>query len=215
MTTVYNDIAQNFNFIHRVGNDSSITLTVVNSLGVAFDFTGYTIQYVIYSNLYGTVFKTFTPTIVGNLVTVTLTEIDNAVVRSYWYEWIFTVNGITKTWFAGQDRAIVGAPLGSSSTGLSVTVNTASPEITATVSVYTTIIANFAIGENLAGTKNGTNRIFTMANTPITNSEMIIFAGTVLERAVDYTISGVTVTLSTSIPAPTSGEMLKINYIKQ
>jgi len=219
MSTVYNDIAQSYDFIHRVGNDSSIVLTVLDSLGAAFSFSGYTIEYVIYSDLNGTVFKTITPTVVGNLVTATFSETDNASARSYWYEWKFTVNGITKTWFAGQDKAITGSPLGSSATGLTVTVSTGSTAITATVTIYSTLVytittSNIVAGENLSGTKNGTNRIFTMAYTPVANSEIVVFAKSVLQRTTDYVVSGTTVTLDATIPAPTSGEQLTINYIK-
>lgn len=214
MSTIYTDIAQSYDFVHRVGNDSSIALTVLDSLAAAFDFTGYTIEYVIYSDLNGTVFKSITPTVVGNLVTVTLSDTDNAIVRDYWYEWKFTVNGITKTWFAGRDKAISGTPLGTSSTGLTVTVSTGTTAITATVTVYTTTVTNIVVGENLSGTKNGTNRIFTMANTPVANSETVVFAKSVLQRTTDYTISGTTVTLDATIPAPTTGEQLTISYIK-
>jgi len=214
MSTIYNDIAQSEDFIHRVGNDSSITLTVLDSLGAAFSFSGYTIEYIIYSDLNGTVFKTITPTVVGNLVTATFSETDNLVARNYWYEWRFTVNGITKTWFAGKDKAISGYPLGTSSTGLTVTVSTGSTAITATVTVYSTTVSNFVVGENLSGTKNGTNRIFTMAYTPVANSEIVVFAKSVLQRTTDYVVSGTTVTLDATIPAPTSGEQLTINYIK-
>ncbi|MFH2030046.1 MAG: hypothetical protein ABIJ40_05380 [Bacteroidota bacterium] len=99
---------------------------------------------------------------------------------------------------------------------MTVTSSAVTFSINSSAMLSSSLVASyFVFGESLSGTKNGTNRIFTLAYTPITNSETIIFAGTVLERTVDYTISGVTVTLSASIPAPTSGEMLKINYIKQ
>lgn len=75
--------------------------------------------------------------------------------------------------------------------------------------------SNYIAGENLLGIKNGTNRVFTLVNIPVLNSETIIFAKMVLERGTDYTISGNTITIAPNIPAPTTGEMLTTNYIKQ
>lgn len=54
--------------------------------------------------------------------------------------------------------------------------------------------------EVMGGTVNGTNKVFTLAATPSVGSEHIYLEGQRLTPTVDYTISGVTVTL---INAPT------------
>lgn len=139
MPELYNDIAVEYDFVFRAGNDGIIRGVFLNTIGSDFDFTGYTIEYLIYRNLGGTVWKTIVPTIVGNQVTVELSEIDLARAGTYFYEWRFTVGGITRAWFAGKHKVIVGKPINTSGNVLTVTVNTTVPSLIVTVAQYTAI----------------------------------------------------------------------------
>ncbi len=64
-----------------------------------------------------------------------------------------------------------------------------------------------------SGTKNGSNTIFTIANTPVTGSEMLFVNGQLMDAGAgnDYTISGTTITLAV---APLSTDKLLITYWK-
>lgn len=138
MSTIYVDIAQPFDFVYRAGNDGTAKITALNSDATDFDFTGYTSQYIVFSGGSGAVISTHDATIVGNLVTVTFTETDNADKHTYRYEWRFTNGTTTQTWFAGAHKIISGNPLSSNDTGNSITatIYTSTPEIVATVSNY-------------------------------------------------------------------------------
>jgi hypothetical protein len=72
---------------------------------------------------------------------------------------------------------------------------------------------NFVDRETPAGTINGSNTVFTLANTPVAGSEHVLLDG--IERdpgaGNDYTISGVTITFAT---APISGRKLRVSYRK-
>jgi hypothetical protein len=58
---------------------------------------------------------------------------------------------------------------------------------------------------NAVGTKNGINQTFII--TPGVNTTMVIWKGLVLQQGVDYSISGITLTLTTP---PQSGDSLEI-----
>jgi len=76
----------------------------------------------------------------------------------------------------------------------------------------TTVVGHsFVIRETPSGTINGVNTIFTLANTPSTNTEQLFLNGVLQEPGgEDYTISGDTITM---VDAPISGDRLKVNYI--
>lgn len=68
---------------------------------------------------------------------------------------------------------------------------------------------NFSDGEIPSGTINGSNDTFTLANTPTVGSVKVFLNGQRLTSAVDYTVSGVTITMTT-IPFP--GDILLADY---
>jgi len=69
----------------------------------------------------------------------------------------------------------------------------------------------FITRELPSGSINGTNAIFTLANTPISGSEQVFLNGVLQESGAsnDYTISGSTITFNT---APEAGWKLHVNY---
>lgn len=68
-----------------------------------------------------------------------------------------------------------------------------------------TIIEN----EVPSGTKNGTNKDFTLANTPVTGTVKFYKNGLRMTPTVDFTVSGTTVTL---VKAPKSADTLLVDY---
>jgi hypothetical protein len=73
--------------------------------------------------------------------------------------------------------------------------------------------ASFVTRETPSGTINGVNTTFTLANTPIVNTEQVFLNGLLLEPGAgnDYTISGATITM---LIVPATGDRLKANYQK-
>jgi hypothetical protein len=74
-------------------------------------------------------------------------------------------------------------------------------------------VANVITREAPSGTINGTNVDFTLAHTPVSNSEHVYLNGLLQEPGVgnDYSISGGTITFST---APVSGDRIRVSYLK-
>jgi hypothetical protein len=61
-----------------------------------------------------------------------------------------------------------------------------------------------------SGVINGANVTFTLANTPVSNASVKLYQnGLFMRQGTDYTISGVTITMTT---APASGQTLDVNY---
>ena len=134
-------------------------------------------------------------------------------------------NGLTKTGntidvvTANSGRIVVNADsIDLATTGVSantynnVTVD-AYGRVTGGSNVAYLIAANRITREAVAGTKNGTNTTFTLANTPVSGSEEIFVNGILQESGAgnDYTISGGTITMLT---APASDDKLVANYWK-
>jgi hypothetical protein len=73
--------------------------------------------------------------------------------------------------------------------------------------------SDFVTRETPTGTINGVNTTFTLANTPIVNTEQIFLNGLLLEPGAgnDYTISAATITM---LIVPATGDRLKANYQK-
>jgi hypothetical protein len=73
--------------------------------------------------------------------------------------------------------------------------------------------SNFVDDETPAGTVNGSNTTFTLANTPVAGSVKLYCQGVRLNAGAgnDYTISGATITM---LSAPLTGEILKADYRK-
>jgi hypothetical protein len=73
--------------------------------------------------------------------------------------------------------------------------------------------SSFVTRETPAGTINGVNATFTLANTPIANTESVFLNGLLQEpgAGADYTISGATITM---LNIPVAGDRLRVNYQK-
>jgi hypothetical protein len=71
--------------------------------------------------------------------------------------------------------------------------------------------ANFVDNETPAGTINGVNVTFTLANTPAVGSEKLYNGPARLISGSDYTITGASITMSV---APQPGELLRADYRK-
>ena len=71
--------------------------------------------------------------------------------------------------------------------------------------------ANFVDFETPGGTINGTNTVFTLAFTPTTGSLHLFRNGLLQLPAIDYTLSGTTITY---LVAPPNGNTLRASYRK-
>jgi hypothetical protein len=73
--------------------------------------------------------------------------------------------------------------------------------------------ASFVTRETPTGTVNGVNATFTLANTPLSNTEEVYLNGLLQEpgAGTDYTISGATITM---LNIPVTGDRLRVNYRK-
>jgi hypothetical protein len=82
-----------------------------------------------------------------------------------------------------------------------------------TITISSNTVPDFVAGEDLTGQITGSNFTFTLANTPVTDKEMVYLNGVRLRRGVgnDYTISGATITM---VAAPQLGDSLVADYIK-
>ena len=85
--------------------------------------------------------------------------------------------------------------------------------VTAASNVAYLTASNFVPKETPAGTVDGTNMTFTLANTPIVGTEHLYWNGMLLESGAgnDYTISGATITMLFAVQA---GEKLRCSYFK-
>jgi hypothetical protein len=73
--------------------------------------------------------------------------------------------------------------------------------------------SDFITRETPTGTINGSNTTFTLANTPISGTEMVFLNGVLQDAGAgnDYTISGTTITM---LSAPLSGDKIRASYQK-
>jgi hypothetical protein len=73
--------------------------------------------------------------------------------------------------------------------------------------------ASFVTRETPTGTINGSNTTFTLANTPLSGTEMVFLNGILQDAGAgnDYTISGGTITM---LAAPATGDKLRVTYQK-
>jgi len=73
--------------------------------------------------------------------------------------------------------------------------------------------SDFVVRETPTGTVNGVNTTFTLANTPLANTEQVFLNGLLQEPGAgnDYTISGATITY---LSAPLTGDRLRVCYYK-
>lgn len=69
-----------------------------------------------------------------------------------------------------------------------------------------------AVDEIPTGTKNGTNKVFTLTSTPATGAPVTINLRESLLASGDYTISSTTLTLGSGVTAPASTDTFRIYY---
>jgi hypothetical protein len=104
------------------------------------------------------------------------------------------------------------AALDSDVSALEGRMDTAESDIAALESTVL-YVANVITRESPSGSINGTNADFSLAFTPVLNSEHVYLNGLLQEPGVgnDYSISGGTITFST---APVSGDRIRVSYLK-
>lgn len=95
--------------------------------------------------------------------------------------------------------------------GSGVAVTDVGGKTVVTISSSGLTASNFVTRETPSGTINGSNAIFTLANTPISGTEQVFLNGVLQALTTDYTISSATITM---IPAPTTGDKLRVTYMK-
>lgn len=97
-----------------------------------------------------------------------------------------------------------------------ITLTVSLPTDSITLTISDTLVGDAAsswiAGEEISGIKDGVNTTFTLANTPVTNSEIIVLGVTVLKRGTHYTINGNTITMITYIPE--AEEIFTASYFK-
>lgn len=118
--------------------------------------------------------------------------------------------------FDGSANATIAVTLANSGvtagTYNNVTVN-AKGLVTAASNVAYLTSSNFVAKETPAGTVDGVNMTFTLANAPIAGTEHLYWNGMLLESGAgnDYTISGATITMLFAVQ---TGEKLRCSYFK-
>ena len=100
--------------------------------------------------------------------------------------------------------------------GTGVTITNGAGTISIAVNSATfLLVANYVVREAPTGTINGVNTTFTLAATPVANTEEVYVNGILQNSGVgnDYTISGATITfLSGAIPQ--TGDIVRVTYLK-
>lgn len=73
--------------------------------------------------------------------------------------------------------------------------------------------SSFVVRETPSGTINGSTTAFTLANTPLSGTEMVFLNGVLQDSGAgnDYTISSATITFAT---APATGDKIRVSYYK-
>lgn len=107
--------------------------------------------------------------------------------------------GITNANLANSTITINGTPV---SLGGSITVSGTGGDLTA---------SNFVFNETPSGAVNGSNTVFTLANTPTTGTVRVYLRGLRRKLTTEYTISGSTITFVT---APLTGDFIIVDYMK-
>jgi len=73
-------------------------------------------------------------------------------------------------------------------------------------------LQKFWVDVTPTGTINGSNLVFTLAQTPVENDAVDVFLDGLKQTAgTDYSVSGVTITFTT---APAIGQILRVDYIQ-
>ena len=127
---------------------------------------------------------------------------------------VTTVSVVTANGFAGTVATPTTTPAITLSTSVNGIVKGNGTALSAAVASTDYMApSSFVTRETPTGTVNGSNTTFTLANTPIANTEQVFLNGLLLEPGAgnDYTISTNTITFLT---APVTGDRLRVNYQK-
>jgi hypothetical protein len=127
---------------------------------------------------------------------------------------VTSVSVVTANGFAGTVATATSTPAITISTGVTGMLKGNGTAMSAAVASTDYMApASFVTRETPTGTINGVNTTFTLANTPIVNTEQVFLNGLLLEPGAgnDYTISGATITM---LIVPATGDRLKANYQK-
>jgi hypothetical protein len=127
---------------------------------------------------------------------------------------VTTVSVVTANGFAGTVANPGTTPAITISTGVTGLLKGNGTAVSAAVASTDYMAqSSFVTRETPGGTINGVNTTFTLANTPLVNTEQIFLNGLLLEPGAgnDYTISGATITM---LIVPATGDRLKANYQK-
>jgi hypothetical protein len=127
---------------------------------------------------------------------------------------VTSVSVVTANGFAGTVATATSTPAITISTGVTGLLKGNGTAVSAALASTDYMApASFVTRETPTGTINGVNTTFTLANTPIVNTEQIFLNGLLLEPGAgnDYTISGATITM---LIVPATGDRLKANYQK-
>jgi hypothetical protein len=127
---------------------------------------------------------------------------------------VTSVSVVTANGFGGTVATATSTPAITISTGVTGLLKGNGTAVSAaTASTDFMAPGSFVTRETPTGTINGVNTTFTLANTPIVNTEQIFLNGLLLEPGAgnDYTISGATITM---LIVPATGDRLKANYQK-
>jgi len=73
-------------------------------------------------------------------------------------------------------------------------------------------LQRFWVDETPSGTIDGSNLVFTLAQTPVENAAVDVFLDGLKQiPGTDYSVSGITITFTT---APANGQLLRVDYIQ-
>jgi hypothetical protein len=123
---------------------------------------------------------------------------------------------VTNSTLPGNSNLVLPVPLLSNSV-LALTVNGVAADVNGNIEVSSgggggIDPANYIVREIPSGALNGTNTVFTLANTPVAGKEMVFRNGLLMDSGGwDYTISGNTITFNTP---PSSTSRILVTYIK-
>ena len=144
-----------------------------------------------------------------------LTAAQISMVKAMCYRWAVAIanahnsDGVSST-VSVQDEGVAQGAAGTFNfTGAGVTASVAGG--IATINVTAGGGGSFADGEIPTGTINGSNRTFTLANTPTAGSLHLYQNGVRLRPTTDYTLSDATITIAVAA-TPQTGDWLYADY---
>ncbi|MDB5133283.1 MAG: hypothetical protein JWR02_3032 [Mucilaginibacter sp.] len=69
--------------------------------------------------------------------------------------------------------------------------------------------SHYIVGEKPSGSLNGSNKVFTLAHSPLIGKDAVYLNGVLQARGTDYTISGAAITFTN---APFAGDLIRVIY---